>query len=558
MPARTASSTTYWMAGLSTTGSISLGWALVAGRKRVPSPAAGITALVTTVSWEHCTTAARPCLKLPSGIARRAFGTRCRGSNRCPHRRAGARRTDAVCWHSLRRVLRPHRRSATAPPDRAPIPRRPMSCPPTSTAARTAATSSRWSSRSPTTRSTTCPSCGGTAAQEVRQRRASPSRAAASTRTTAARARPPPPPLPATAPTRSPGRGRTAPTARRATARRAPRRARDRRARRRAPRPARPTARDRPSRRRHRLVELVRLVGLVVGQLRLGHEDVPPRPDDGDDTADIGVFGGSGFYALPRRRHRGHGRHALRPARRPRSTSGTLGERRVAFLPRHGADHVFPPHRINYRANVWAMQELGVSRIFGPCASGSLQPDVKPGEFVVCDQLVDRTCGRSRHLLRRPRRQPRVLRRPLLLRAAGRGHRRRRARASPCTTAGTVVVIQGPRFSTRAESAGTAGRVGGHQHDPVPRGLPRPRAGPLLRRHRPHHRLRRRGRGRSPASSPSPRTRSSPSSRPTSTGSAGCCSGPSRPCPPNGPAPAPTARTAWCPPAAAGLTIPDR
>src|SRR6185312_9905820 len=98
------------------------------------------------------------------------------------------------------------------------------------------------------------------------------------------------------------------------------------------------------------------------------------------DRAEIGIFGGSGFYSL------------LEDAREvwvetpfgPPSDRFTLGEiagRRVAFLPRHGRDHRYPPHMVNYRANVWAMKELGVSRIIGPTACGSLKPEIKPGDF---------------------------------------------------------------------------------------------------------------------------------------------------------------------------------
>ena len=112
------------------------------------------------------------------------------------------------------------------------------------------------------------------------------------------------------------------------------------------------------------------------------------------DTAEIGVFGGSGFYSL------------LEDVREikvdtpygPPSDSVFLAEvggRRVAFLPRHGRRHTIPPHRINYRANVWAMRSLGVKAVISPCAAGSLQLAVKPGDFVVCDQLVDRTSGRA-------------------------------------------------------------------------------------------------------------------------------------------------------------------
>ena len=124
----------------------------------------------------------------------------------------------------------------------------------------------------------------------------------------------------------------------------------------------------------------------------------------------------------------------------------------MAFLPRHGAKHELPPHKINYRANVWALKELGVTRIVGPCAAGSLQRHVEPGHFVVCDQLVDRTNGRAdtfydgpvtTHVSFADPYCPEL--RPLAVETA-------RSEGIPVHDGGTVVTIQGPRFSTRAES----------------------------------------------------------------------------------------------------------
>ena len=110
--------------------------------------------------------------------------------------------------------------------------------------------------------------------------------------------------------------------------------------------------------------------------------------------AEIGVFGGSGFYSLL------DNPVEVRvdtPYGAPSDSLmlGEIGGRSVAFLPRHGGKHTLPPHMINYRANVWAMKELGVTRIIGPNACGSLQAHVKPGDFVICDQFVDRTWGRK-------------------------------------------------------------------------------------------------------------------------------------------------------------------
>ena len=111
-------------------------------------------------------------------------------------------------------------------------------------------------------------------------------------------------------------------------------------------------------------------------------------------TAEIGVFGGSGFYRFLDDVTEVTVDTPYGPPSAPLSI-GHLGDRRVAFIPRHGRDHEFPPHTVPYRANVWAMWSLGVTNVFGPCASGSLQTHVLPGTFVVPDQLVDRTSARA-------------------------------------------------------------------------------------------------------------------------------------------------------------------
>jgi len=167
--------------------------------------------------------------------------------------------------------------------------------------------------------------------------------------------------------------------------------------------------------------------------------------------AEIGVFGGSGFYSLLD----GAQEHKVETPYGAPSDTVTIVEvagRSVAFLPRHGRTHRLPPARINYRANVWAMKSLGVEWVFGPCAAGSLQPHVRPGEFVVCDQFVDRTWGRAdtfyegpivTHVSGADPYCPTL--RPLAVETA-------RALGITVHDRGTMVVIQGPRFSTRAES----------------------------------------------------------------------------------------------------------
>jgi 5'-methylthioadenosine phosphorylase len=168
--------------------------------------------------------------------------------------------------------------------------------------------------------------------------------------------------------------------------------------------------------------------------------------------AEIGVFGGSGFYSFLERTETlemdtPYGRPSAPPV------IGDVSGRRVAFIPRHGLRHEFPPHRVPYRANVWAMKELGVGRVLGPSACGSLQRDVRPGDFVICDQLVDRTRDRANTFYDGPVTTHVSFADPYceLMREAI--VQRGRAIGIPLRERGTVVVIEGPRFSTRAESA---------------------------------------------------------------------------------------------------------
>ena len=107
-------------------------------------------------------------------------------------------------------------------------------------------------------------------------------------------------------------------------------------------------------------------------------------------VADVAVIGGSGFYSFlddPEQ----HPVETPYGAPSAPVSVGTVAGRRVAFLPRHGANHEYPPHLINYRANLWALRSLGVRQVLAPCAVGGLRPEVAPGDVVVPDQLVDRT-----------------------------------------------------------------------------------------------------------------------------------------------------------------------
>ncbi len=169
-------------------------------------------------------------------------------------------------------------------------------------------------------------------------------------------------------------------------------------------------------------------------------------------TATVGVIGGSGFYSF------------LDDARRvPVDTPfgapsddlmiGAVGGRDVAFLARHGQGHRHPPHRVNYRANLWALRSVGVRQVLAPCAVGSLVPEHGPGTVVVPDQVLDRTTGRAHTVYDEvgpvvhvgfadPYCAPG---RDAVLRSAGDRH-------DQVVDGGTMVVIDGPRFSSRAES----------------------------------------------------------------------------------------------------------
>ncbi|KOT95576.1 purine nucleoside phosphorylase [Streptomyces rimosus subsp. pseudoverticillatus] len=175
--------------------------------------------------------------------------------------------------------------------------------------------------------------------------------------------------------------------------------------------------------------------------------------------AEIGVIGGSGFYSF------------LddvteitvdTPYGAP-SDSLFLGEvagRTVAFLPRHGRRHHLPPHRINYRANLWALRSVGVRQVLGPCAVGGLRAEYGPGTLLVPDQLVDRTKTREQtyfdgtplpdgsvpNVVHVPFADPYCPAGRQTVIAAARG------RAWEPVDGGTLVVVEGPRFSTRAES----------------------------------------------------------------------------------------------------------
>jgi 5'-methylthioadenosine phosphorylase len=170
--------------------------------------------------------------------------------------------------------------------------------------------------------------------------------------------------------------------------------------------------------------------------------------------ADIGVFGGSGFYSLLDDTVE----HTVESSWGPPSgpvTVGMVGEVSVAFLPRHGPAHHLAPHRVNYRANIDVMRQVGVRSVVAPFAAGSLRADFRPGDLVVVDQFVDRTWGRADTFFDDFSDGPQhaSLADPYddamgqVIAIAG------RRLGFEVHHGATVVVINGPRFSTRAESS---------------------------------------------------------------------------------------------------------
>jgi 5'-methylthioadenosine phosphorylase len=165
----------------------------------------------------------------------------------------------------------------------------------------------------------------------------------------------------------------------------------------------------------------------------------------------VGVFGGSGFYSFLDDVEEVKVETPYGDPSAPVSV-GTVEGRRVAFIPRHGVKHELPPHVVPYRANLWAMKELGVERVLGPCAVGSLQAHVKPGDFVVCDQLVDRTNGRPSTFYDGPVTTHVSFADPYCPVARRAFVDAGRTQGLSLHDGGAVLVVQGPRFSTRAES----------------------------------------------------------------------------------------------------------
>jgi len=169
------------------------------------------------------------------------------------------------------------------------------------------------------------------------------------------------------------------------------------------------------------------------------------------EKAEIGIFGGSGFYSFL---ENAKSIKVETPYGPPSDlvSLGTIAGRKIAFIPRHGRLHQFPPHKVPYKANLWAMKSLGIKRIISPTAVGSLQPYIRVGDFVLADQFVDMTKGRESTFYNGPITTHISMAEPYCPEMREITSKVLKELMIPYRMKGSVVVIQGPRFSTKAES----------------------------------------------------------------------------------------------------------
>jgi len=167
----------------------------------------------------------------------------------------------------------------------------------------------------------------------------------------------------------------------------------------------------------------------------------------------LGIIGGSGFYALPGIAH-AHWERVHSPFGEPSDEImfAELDGLPLRFLPRHGRGHPIPPSSINFRANIDALKRAGVTDLVSVSACGSLKEELPPGHFVLVDQFIDRTFARDKSFF-----GPGLVAHvsvadpvsPLLVDALARAAA---DEGVPYTRGGTYLVMEGPQFSTRAES----------------------------------------------------------------------------------------------------------
>jgi 5'-methylthioadenosine phosphorylase len=194
------------------------------------------------------------------------------------------------------------------------------------------------------------------------------------------------------------------------------------------------------------------LKGYKINSL-LKYEDSGVKPGKPQKLAEVGIIGGSGFYDF-------FGKDAKevsidteygKPS--DKITVGEVNGVKVAFLPRHGRGHEIPPHKINYKANIMALKKIGVEKIIAPSAVGSLKERIRPGDFVICDQFIDRTKKRDDTFFDGPKVAHIEMAYPYCPSLRKIAYAQAKKIKLSVHPKGTVAVIEGPKFSTAAESA---------------------------------------------------------------------------------------------------------
>ena len=169
--------------------------------------------------------------------------------------------------------------------------------------------------------------------------------------------------------------------------------------------------------------------------------------------ADIGIIGGSGLYQM-------EGLEQIKEVRpttpfgRPSDSIllGTIHSQRVAFLSRHGRGHRIPPSAINYRANIYALKSLGVTKIFSVSAVGSMKEAIEPGHLVFPDQFIDRTTQRLRTFFDQGVVAHLAFSDPICPMLSAVLWKASQEVGATVHSSGTYICIEGPQFSTKAES----------------------------------------------------------------------------------------------------------
>ncbi|MDX2264015.1 MAG: S-methyl-5'-thioadenosine phosphorylase [Hyphomicrobiales bacterium] len=167
----------------------------------------------------------------------------------------------------------------------------------------------------------------------------------------------------------------------------------------------------------------------------------------------LGIIGGSGLYDLPGLENKRRERVAS-PWGEPSSDllMGEIGGLPIVFLPRHGAGHAIPPSAINYRANIDVLKRAGVTDLVSVSACGSFREELPPGHFVIVDQFIDRTFAREKSFFGKGCVAHVAMADPISPGLADKVEAAAKAEGVPHTRGGTYLAMEGPQFSTRAES----------------------------------------------------------------------------------------------------------